>query len=134
MYHLLALALPRVFLCCPITALTRQTRQGSTYRLSAYSLIWLCSQSKPSKQKWNDKQGNPCWRVIISTVEHLVLTSSDQLFSYRNYTFLFFFKTTYLNEVNNTESSPFSKGSLGKQINCNSLVSQLLKSELQNLC
>jgi hypothetical protein len=45
-----------------------------------------------------DQPGNPYWGEIISTVELLVLTSSDQLFSILKMYICLFYKISYLNE------------------------------------
>ncbi len=54
--------------------------------------------------------GNPYWMngsALLTSLYQLVLTS---FYSYLNYIFLFFYKTTYLNkQVNRTEPSPSAR-------------------------
>ncbi len=71
------------------------------------------------------KAGNPIWRERISTVDLIVLASSDQLLFVLKKTIFLSYKTRYLNEeVNCTGAPPFSKGSLVSR--CPNVVTYLI--------
>ncbi len=87
--------------CFTITSKTIKThfiwKNGAFVLLGSRDALTLNHQYR--------RPGNPYWRSKISTVDLLVLTSSDQLLLIQEK--ILFFKTSFLNEeVNRTELSP----------------------------
>jgi hypothetical protein len=83
-------------------------KHSSLFRIRSYckigKIVYPCQVFWSSLIFW---AGNPYWRGGLSTVDLLVLTSSEKLLFILNLYFFLFYETSYLNkEVNRTEPCP----------------------------
>ncbi len=74
--------------------------------LNVWKEIFCSAIFRQWQRRW-EGAGKPYWKGRISTVDLLLLTSSDRLLTILNLYFSIFYRTTFLNkEVNRTEPSP----------------------------